>query len=296
MTNGNATSGGTALVNRSSTTTSAGLGNHRALRSATKKNAEAEEVALMNAEEKMMDEEITSVEDNQDESMERTMMTVALVKSVVETKYRGDGGDKAGGSERKSCDNDAKKGSRYGLRKRRRPSGQDLERLEHFQSTSDGGLARTSPREPPVKNCSSGSAPPPGQGPVRSAPSQSVTTKREAKPRSLVKQRVVPLPNPLGRLQAPSSVPNPLSVVVMHPGDPALRQAPAKNSSTGLSSSVPCPLPSSTQEKKPAAVPGNTEAVSGSADKRKVTINESASSDVRVRGFSIDMDCEYLSK
>ena len=51
------------------------------------------------------------------------MLTVALVKSVVETKKDGD--EKP-----------------YGLRKRRRPTGDDLRRLEHNQSTNDGGLAR----------------------------------------------------------------------------------------------------------------------------------------------------------
>ena len=89
---------------------------------------------LINEEEHLMahDEEISSVEDADHETEERKMLTVALVKSVVETKQESSSDEK-----------------RYGLRKRRRPTGEDLRVLEHNQSSKDGGLAR-SPKAGPV--------------------------------------------------------------------------------------------------------------------------------------------------
>ena len=72
------------------------------------------------------DEEITSDEEIDPAKEERKMLTVALVKSVVETKQQDSSGDE----------------KRYGLRKRRRPTGEDLRLLEHNQSSTDGGLAR----------------------------------------------------------------------------------------------------------------------------------------------------------
>lgn len=89
---------------------------------------------LINEEEHLMvhDEEISSVEDTDHDTEERRMLTMALVKSVVETKQEN------GSSDEK----------RYGLRKRRRPAGEDLRLLEHNQSSKDGGLAR-SPRSMP---------------------------------------------------------------------------------------------------------------------------------------------------
>ncbi len=96
-----------------------------------------------------MDEEITSVEDNHEEmsSVEDNMVTAALVessRSALRNHVHND-------DEKGDHTDDGKEG-RYGLRKRRRPTGQDLERLEHFQSSKDGGLMRsnappTSPRD-----------------------------------------------------------------------------------------------------------------------------------------------------
>lgn len=93
-------------------------------------SAEQEKIEgiLINEEEQLMvhDEEISSVDDADHDTEERKMLTVALVTSVVETKQDS-------GSDEK----------RYGLRKRRRPTGEDLRVLEHNQSSKDGGLARS---------------------------------------------------------------------------------------------------------------------------------------------------------
>jgi hypothetical protein len=101
--------------------------------------------ALMAEEEKLMteDEEITSEEDDEggmmmmmdhdeEDNVERTMLTVALMKSVVESRGSADSND--------NDDDDSSK-HRYGLRdrKRRRPSGLDLERLENLQTSPSMG-------------------------------------------------------------------------------------------------------------------------------------------------------------
>jgi hypothetical protein len=142
MTNENSI-GGTALVNPAAP----GSGLKHSLRSATRaKEEELEEATLIREEEKVMDEndeEITSEEDSETaeaaEKVERTMLTVALVNSAVEgRKLSDDSGDPSDSSKH-----------RYGLRKRRRQSGEDLKRLEHFQSTTEGGLARVPKRPEP---------------------------------------------------------------------------------------------------------------------------------------------------
>lgn len=130
--------GGTTVVNP------AGL--KHSLRSATKAKVveELEEAALIREEEKIMvvhDEEITSEEDVGSEStdihgkMERAMLTVALVSSVVEENRKR--------SHSEADDSSDPSKHRYGLRRRRRAAGEDLKRLEHFQSSTEGGLART---------------------------------------------------------------------------------------------------------------------------------------------------------
>ena len=97
---------------------------------ATAIKLENQEQAFVQAEEKLMDEEdeeVTSVESG---NVEDAMVNIALVKSVVET----------------SGDADLKER----LRKRPQPSGRDLERLERYQSSGEGGLARmkVEPSEP----------------------------------------------------------------------------------------------------------------------------------------------------
>jgi hypothetical protein len=90
-----------------------------------------------------MDEEITSVEDNHEEmsSVEHNMVTAALVESS-RSALRNHVHDEDDKKDYLDHTDDSKEG-RYGLRKRRRPTGQDLERLEHFQSSKDGGLMRS---------------------------------------------------------------------------------------------------------------------------------------------------------
>lgn len=122
MTNSNS-SGGTTLVNP------AGDAKRSLNEAMAASSAEEEKIEglLINEEEQIMahDEEITSEEETDRDAEERKMLTVALVKSVVETKQDSSGDEK-----------------RYGLRKRRRPTGEDLRLLEHNQSSKDGGLAR----------------------------------------------------------------------------------------------------------------------------------------------------------
>lgn len=252
--------GGTAVV---------APGLKHSLRSASKAKAEAErleEVALMKEEEKMMmdDEEITSEEDNDDETRERTMLTVALVKSVVETRPA-DSGPRSPGGDSQS--------SRYGLRKRRRASGSDLERLEHFQSSKDGGLARGT--KPPAEPDEEQAMPPPSVKAKATKPKSAPTTKRMTFPNLGTPTEATT--DAVEPLQPMSSVPNPLLRPVLapspaplaHPGNPA------------YGSSVPYALSSASAS---AAAPDS--------DKRKVTIQEDVNLISRKRGLSIDLDCE----
>jgi len=279
MTNGN---GGTALVNPST-----GSGLKHSLRSATKAKAAAaesseefnEEAAFIKEEEKMMaeDEEVTSEEEDH-ETVERTMLTVALVKSVVDRhKSSGDDTHDTGGKD----DEDTKQ--RYGLRKRRRPAGEDLKRLEHFQSTKEGGLARQKHEQPKAAQHPSAAAPMPlppqlKRDPASSHPgAPSLSSSREPPQ--------VPISNA-------SSVPNPLSSKAVQPPSILLPSSASKVSKPDLSASfpstVPCPLPAATFEGKPESTASLEEPV----EKRRVTINETANN--RMRGFSIDMDCKCI--
>jgi hypothetical protein len=281
MTNGNA-SGGTAVVNPS----------HRALRSASKSKsspttADPLEVVLMNEEEKMLDEEVTSIEDNDHEetselSVEDTMMTVALVKSVVEAHGRGgNDDDDAGGKDNPS---EAKEGGRYGLRKRPRAAGQDLARLEHFQTTNEGGLARLAKPLAPTERISPQDA---AAAQKNEKPPPSTTARRRGS--QTRPPPVVMVPDS----QLSSSVPNPLSRAI-HPGDPSFGADTVKIlDSTAFEQQsltrVPCPLSGIDEsiEKKPMAYSDG-----GSADRRNVTFNEPLTG-VRVRGFSMDIDCKW---
>eukprot|EP00522_Entomoneis_paludosa_P013038 CAMPEP_0172449614 /NCGR_PEP_ID=MMETSP1065-20121228/8269_1 /TAXON_ID=265537 /ORGANISM="Amphiprora paludosa, Strain CCMP125" /LENGTH=545 /DNA_ID=CAMNT_0013201319 /DNA_START=881 /DNA_END=2518 /DNA_ORIENTATION=+ len=208
------------------------------------KDTVGEEVALIHDEERIMDEEITSDEESETaEKMERKLVTVALVKSVVESGAKGDDG-----------------GTRYGLRKRRRPAGDDLKRLEHNQATNSGGLARVGVGNRSRSN-SKVSAPPPSISPNSTVPNP-LAVAAAATP-----------------IHPPPILPKPLSAAAP---DPAPSMAPA----------VPCPLPASAVSnptEKPAAPAEETEASAAPdlPDKRKVTINEPPS---RMRGFSIDLE------
>lgn len=157
----------------------------------------AQDVALIRAEERIMDEEITSEEESETVGkLERKHLTVALVKSVVES-----GGEDNGSP-------------RYGLRKRRRPAGEDLEKLEHNQWSNEGGLARSRSNS----KADNSDRPP-------SIPSSST------------------VPNPLAALQAPSPQ------VKSRPSN-----ASGPDPITSADPPVPCPLPAAAVEEPLAEV------------------------------------------
>lgn len=282
--------GGTTVVtaspSSSAAATSPGSMKH-SLRSAVVAQVDAAETALLvNEEEKLMatndivdDEEVTSEEEEPDnEATERAMLTVALVKSVVETRALNHPGAPAGTPSSPGA-------HAYGLRKRRRPSGQDLERLEHFQSTKDGGLARVA-KAPDVSTAPTGSAAllqhPPQEPPKLKKSVDSRDMKPPARP-----------PRPPNLVQsAASSVPNPL---LNKMDSPATAPVSATVHLESLSSYL---LPDQDPGRNafPVAVASEAQvagASAESADRRKVTINEPELSS-RKRGFSVDLDCTCL--
>ena len=145
------------------------VGVKHSLRSATRGAEEMmEEEALIQEEEKMMDDEIFSDDSDGRSSVGRS------------------------GSEKQVGDADDDESSHhYGLRKRRRQSGSDLERLEMFQCSKAGGLAKSSkPKPVPAKTVlspASKAMPPPG---VRGKKTKSAQKGLDFKDISLV-------PNPL---------------------------------------------------------------------------------------------------
>jgi hypothetical protein len=243
---------------------------------------------LMDEEEHLMDhdEEITSEEETEEhvEAEERKMLTVALVNSVVETTQDGE--------------------NRYGLRKRRRPAGEDLRVLEHNQSSKDGGLARSArmetddeidPAEPtdPGLVEANASAMESSES-VDIAKPGAVEGKVEAQPPrpppgQLKRPAAFPAPAPapapklepslssITVLPSSSSVPNPLGALPIPASTISLHSSKAAHASS-VTATVPCPLPGASAVK--TEVPDTSE-------KRKVTINEPA---YRSRGFSIDLE------
>jgi len=264
MTNEN-TIGGTVAM---AAPTAAGL--KHSLRSATKAAArsskqELEESAFQDAEEKMMDgevvedEEVTSIESVEEEKMEETMFQVALMKSVVETTNSPGGG----GSGDIIDDPSKEDGLKHRLRKSRRRSGQDLERLERLQSTSEGGgLAHRVIKE---------------EGHHHPATPLGKKRQRQSAGSSDRKRGAVPPPT------LSSSVPNPLS-------DPLsltvnIPRTKIKEEASGFPVNVPCPVPSVASVPDGSADPGDS--------KRKVNFDETMGT--RTRGLSIDLDCKYCS-
>lgn len=255
---------------------------------------------LMNEEERLMDhdEEIYSDEEVMDhDKEERKMITVALVKSVVETK------------------NDGEEGKPYGLRKRRRPTGEDLRLLEHNQSTNDGGLARSKTGDTDISSqiteghAASGGLAPQGAGKMKmilAAPLAPESRKRgridDLKEGTISRSDVAPLKPPPGQLKRPaqnkliqpkaespvnipiipasSTVPNPLGALPIQASTISMHSSKAAHNDKATST-VPCPLPAAAVGEKPD--PSLVE----SSDKRKVTISEPVS---RPRTFSIDLD------
>lgn len=296
MTNENVL-GGTALVSPSGGGGSACLTRQqrRSLHSSASNNVDAaanggpgvaaadcltEDAVLLEEEEKLMeeDEEITSEEDN-NETMERTMLTVGLMKSVVDTTnartQSSSSLDDSGRSEKFAVDDSSQ--HRYGLRKRRRPTGQALERLEYLQSSNEGGLARVKQDRP------MGSEELPMEGP--SADSLTQTPKRAGRKTHLPATQEDP---PAPPLICSTSVPNPLQThlsPVLHNNIKAETNAVAPLATVTVTE-VSCPF--SVSSSSPTLMPQEN------SEKKKVTINESMVTS-RKRGFSIDIDCKSLA-
>jgi hypothetical protein len=217
------------------------VGVKHSLRSAARNaDVRSEEDVIMEEEEKMMlDEEITSEED--DNEANDAFLTVSFV------------GRPGAVANSMSCLNPAEDPSkhRYGLRRSRKQSGSDLERLEMFQSSNAGGLARfpktkmLGDSEKATNESASGEMLPPTTKPGRG---KSVGSLSDFSNKPLNDHEL-------------SLVPNPLSVA--------------------FSSDVEKP------DKLPSAFVSQTSETTAPADKRKVTI--SAMPPVsRKRGYSID--------
>lgn len=310
MTNENNTVIGGVVTTAVTTTTL-----KHSLRSATKAKQEAavleEEAVLLHEEEKMMhDEEITSVESNEhdnildeeendnddDDDVERTMLNVALMKSVVDQQHNNNPGEKEAvtvdaaavgegiGGENGANDDLLK----HRLRKRRRRSGQDLERLERCQSTSEGGLAvhgqhqnHAAAKPKVISTAASATAARPKTGfATRSLRSTQTPTTLSSKTPNLPSISEI-VPNPLSKALPAAPIPSKIKV----------ETATLTIASTNAACTVPCPLSAFSDD--PAAVSVETPALN---DSRKVNFSEpslSAMSSNRMRGFSIDLDCKY---
>lgn len=263
---------------------------------ATAKEAEDEDAALIREEEVRMladeeDEEITSEEEEEDdeshlavaavtEKIERKLMTVALMESVVDSasspSRRAAMVDRSINQPKKKNpqQGDPKSNDpprRYGLRKRRRPSVGDVEDPEesHCPSSSLTSLVSDSGRARPLSG-------------------QSRTFE-------------VVLP-PITQASS-SMVPNPLASAPIHPPPilptttiSAASKATTANHAINHIATVPCPLstlpgpdaPVATFPMVSNAYPEPEQALSEQLhEKRKVTISEDP---VRTRGLSIDLD------
>jgi hypothetical protein len=231
-----------------------------------------EESALVQAEEKLMladdddDEEITSVESNpveDEEVVERTMLTMALMNSVVDQKQqrlRNHGVKKDHANAENTANNvDIKQR----LRKRRRRANQDLDLLEYNQSTTKvGGLAYT----------------------------RSSTAHDRLVPNPLMEPPPVP----------PPASTKPIATTISHPPPPAIPPSPQFPSllPNKTSFSVPCPLPpaalTATQPLVPSMEAPPVKMVNFAEPVLLNNSTASASNQMlgnRMRGFSIDLDC-----
>ena len=234
-----------------------------------------EDAALIREEDRILeDEEITSDEESEVAAkMERKLMTVALVKSVVDTG--GSSNSSSVGALRGLNSSKVKESGpaspRYGLRKRRRPTGNEIKGSDSSQVSSVTGLAR-------LVNDVSGKA---GDGSSR------------------VSAAILP---PI--VKSSSMVPNPLASAPIQP-PPILPTTTITSSSAGhgikaIPPVVPCPLPASlSPEPNPPPPttstemqpPKTSEPDQSSCEKRKVKISEDP---VRMRGLSIDLESVEL--
>lgn len=242
---------------------------------------------FLNAEEKMMDEEITSIEStlDEDENVEQAMLTAALINSVAESTI-------AGNSDSVNHINPnnqhSKESRRYGLRKVRRSSGSDLKRLEHFQTTRDGGMARAPGKhDESLKTDMSLLIPAVNQISTKSEKPTIGRNRRQTKDPIHSKTQIISSASSAhtaAALLPITSVPNPLAfpistqnIVVQNIIQPM----------ENVLSSIPCPL--SVPSLDSVVYQFDSEPVADVIEsKPKVTFTESLAN--RDRGFSIDLD------
>ena len=287
MTNGNS-SGGTAvaLVNSSDP------GIKHSLRSASKTAATTTEhhlqdVALVHEEDKLIDEDLTSVEDNHEvtseTSVERTMMAVAMVNSVVHSSAEtvtnaepGQGlksnGPSSSNKRGRKADDSLDASSTRG--QRRRTTGAQIK-----DSTSPALL----PSSAKIRTRAPSASAPPGP----ETKSHSHGTRQASKNPKLRSPKKSAIPTP-----TISSVPNPLAQIATPITKPGAQVPTATPASGPPEVAVPCPL--STEEPEGVVKSDAMLSAPDSIDKRKVTISE-PSSGQRFRGLSIDIDCKLSS-
>lgn len=263
-----------------------------------------EDAVLVRAEENIMhDEEITSVESNDDPNnlhcmddeddlddeeendVDQAILTVSLLSSMEHTNKSNkddvvvdDAGNFSSGGNDDGDDLPKRR-----LRKRRR-AGQDLERLEHFQSSREGGLARQQqPRNPAIV--------------VVPSAKKNVRIKDQ---RNLTARLLRSVPTGPMRSRLPSiseRVPNPLSKFDSHiasSNEITISQTSAKATFEDSDTNF---MPIFSDE--PASVSVETPTPIDIA--RKVNFSETSSSSSslmnnRMRGLSIDLDCESLKE
>lgn len=237
----------------------------RTLRSSprNKQNDELEEeVALEKAEEKLMqedeDEEIESCDESgkpvvDTEKLERRMMTVALVNSVVEHQ------PSSGNSTKESQDTDKK--HTYGLRKRSSKTSRDSSDDEERPQTR---RRRTQPLK--KRSVASALSAPPVL-PKESVVGNSSGTAATAGPQGM---------------QSTQQVPNPLLQQVHETS-----QLSAQARAASTLHPVPCPLPAGGESSREASIPD-----AASSAQVVMKANETGATR-RGRIFSIDIDREF---
>jgi hypothetical protein len=176
----------------------------------------------------------------------------------------------------------------YSLRKVRRTSGGDLKRLEHFQTTRDGGMARASGKFD--ENAQSDlSLPIPTVFPVKTKSEKQTATRnrRSAKTLNHSKVQIKSATSSIRAAVLPiTSVPNPLSVPIPHTLLPSESVLPC------FSAPIPCPL--SVPATGTVLYHLESEPVADTIEsKPKVTFSDISSP--RDRGFSIDLDRKLVA-
>lgn len=269
-----------------------------------------EEAALVMAEENMMDEdeEIVSYDESgkpvvDAEKLERRMMTVALMKSVVETSGKaatlGDSSSQSGENGKGNENNnsvgaDDHPNHSYGLRRRsKHASGRDSP-VDNHSSPRQRARATSAKAKAAVPACSAPKIPLPSP-PVlfnQPIPKPSVVRVTEDDSSQSNTATVNHGSCPISDGQHSSQVPNPLIHATPPLGNPDVSRlqplSPVTTNATLSTSlpSVPCPLPADMTKDEPQP------------DVAPSTGNASECTTVMKRGriFSIDIDREYLTE